>query len=133
MNLAARLEGQSKNYGVGIVISEETRKQAPEFAAIELDLIAVKGKREAVRIFGLVGDAEAAADDRFQALIANHDGMLAAYRAQRWQEARELVAACQEIEDRYDDLYELYRGRILQYEADPPGPDWDGIFVAQTK
>ena len=133
VNLAARLEGQSKNYGVGIVISEETRNQAPEFAAIELDLIAVKGKREAVRIFGLVGDAEAAADDRFRTLIARHEDMLAAYRAQRWREARELVTSCQEIEDRYDDLYELYRGRIAQYETDPPGPDWDGIFVAQTK
>ncbi len=133
VNLAARLEGQSKNYGVGIVISEDTRKQAPEFAAIELDLIAVKGKREAVRIYGLVGDAAAAAEEGYRALIGNHAAMLAAYRAQRWDEARALLTACQEIDDRYDDLYELYRGRIAQYEADPPGPDWDGVFVAQTK
>jgi len=50
VNLASRLEGQSKNYGVNTVIGEETYKAAPEFAMIELDLIAVKGKAEAVRI-----------------------------------------------------------------------------------
>ena len=47
-NLAARLEGQSKNYGVGVVINEKTRKAAPEFVSLELDLIAVKGKTEPV-------------------------------------------------------------------------------------
>ena len=45
VNLAARLEGQSKNYGVGIVIGE-TSTRAADYAVLELDLIAVKGKKE---------------------------------------------------------------------------------------
>ncbi len=56
VNLAARLEGQSKNYGVGIVIGEDTEAVVNDkFAAIELDLIAVKGKTEAVRIHTILG------------------------------------------------------------------------------
>ena len=71
VNLAARLEGQSKNYGVGIVIGEETYKRAPDYAVIELDLIAVKGKTEAVRIFSLLGDTEKASQPDFKTLSAS--------------------------------------------------------------
>ena len=58
VNLASRLEGQSKTYAVPIIISEETQRLAPDFAALELDLIAVKGKKEAVRVFALLGEPE---------------------------------------------------------------------------
>jgi class 3 adenylate cyclase len=61
VNLASRLEGQSKTYAVPIIISEQTQRLAPDFASLELDLIAVKGKKEAVRIFALLGDPEVAA------------------------------------------------------------------------
>jgi adenylate cyclase len=86
VNLASRLEGQSKTYAVPIIISEETRRLAPEFAALELDLIAVKGKKEAVRIFALLGEPEAAASDAFGQLHERHLAMLEAYRHQRWSE-----------------------------------------------
>ena len=56
VNLASRLEGQSKTYGVDIVIGENTRRRAPDYAYIELDLIKVKGKQDAVRIFALMGE-----------------------------------------------------------------------------
>jgi len=61
VNLAARLESQSKNYGVTIVIGEETYKEVADFAGIELDLVAVKGKAQAVHIFALLGGADVAA------------------------------------------------------------------------
>ena len=56
VNLASRLEGQSKTYAVPIIISEQTQRLAPDFASLELDLIAVKGKKEAVRVFALLGN-----------------------------------------------------------------------------
>ena len=62
VNLASRLEGQSKTYGLAIVIGEATRDAAPSWAALELDLIAVKGKAEAVRVYTLLGDAAYAAN-----------------------------------------------------------------------
>ncbi len=133
VNLASRLEGQTKNYGVGIVIGESTRILAPEFAALELDLIAVKGRSEAVTVFGLLGDPEAAKDSGFQELGGHHDAMLVAYRNQKWQEARDLMAACEALDPSLNKLYDLYRDRIGQYERTPPGSNWDGVFIALTK
>ena len=133
VNLASRLEGQTKNYGVGIVINETTRSLAPEFAALELDLIAVKGKSEAVTVYGLLGDAEVAEQPSFQKLARQHQDMLAAYRNQRWQEARELMETCSALDPSLNKLYDVYRDRIGQYEKTPPGRNWDGVFVALTK
>ena len=74
VNLAARLEGQSKNYGVGIVIGEETRAVISEkFAPMELDLIAVKGKAEAVRILTILGCEDMLHQRDFWALRTQHD------------------------------------------------------------
>ena len=72
VNLASRLEGQSKTYAVPIIISEETQRLAPDFAALELDLIAVKGKKEAVRVFALLGEPEVAAGAAFGQLRRRH-------------------------------------------------------------
>ena len=133
VNLASRLEGQSKTYAVPVIISEETQRLAPDFAALELDLIAVKGKREAVRIFALLGEAEMAASEAFGALRARHLAMLEAYRGQRWDEARALLDECRALDARLDDLYDVYEMRIQAMKLDPPGPDWDGVFVATSK
>jgi len=133
VNLASRLEGQTKTYGVGIIISETTRDLAPGFATLELDLIAVKGKTEAVRIYGLLGSSDFANSEIYRDLAAFHEKMLAAYRAQRWQEARDLMQSCAAVYPHLGKLYDLYRDRIGQYERNPPGENWDGVFVAMTK
>ena len=133
VNLASRLEGQSKTYAVPVIISEETQRLAPDFAALELDLIAVKGKREAVRIFALLGEPEVAASEAFVTLRARHLGLLDAYRGQRWDEASALLGECRALNARLDDLYDGYETRIQAMKLDPPGPNWDGVFVATSK
>jgi adenylate cyclase len=133
VNLASRLEGQSKSYAVPIIISEETQRLAPHFAALELDLIAVKGKKEAVRVFALLGEPEVAASAAFGTLRARHLAMLGAYRRQRWDEARALLDESRALDPRLDDLYDVYEMRIQAMKLDPPGPDWDGVFVATSK
>ena len=120
VNLAARLEGQSKNYGVGIVIGEATRAEAPEYASLELDLIKVKGKEEAVRIFSLVGDAGHREGEHFAALAERHESMLTAYRGQEWAQARQLLAECRALDGSLDTLYDLYTERLDVFETDPP-------------
>ena len=82
VNLAARLEGQSKTYGVVIVIGDQTKQGADDFATLELDLIKVKGKKTAVRIFTLVGRADVRDSKVFQKLAPLHQTMLDTYRAQ---------------------------------------------------
>jgi adenylate cyclase len=133
VNLASRLEAQTRNYGVGILVSEATRSAAPDLAFLELDLIAVKGKRDAVRIFALLGDETVAASSEFHRLNQAQASFLGAYRAQRWAEARSLAADCSRLWDGLGDLYELYARRITDYERDPPGATWNGVHIAQTK
>lgn len=133
VNLASRLEGQSKNYGVIIVIGEATQAAAPRFAALELDLIAVKGKKEAARIFTILGDQDVRDSAEFQALKARHDEMIAAYRRQDWDVAQQRAAECLAMRPDLQGLYELYQERCDYYRANPPGPDWDGVFVATSK
>ena len=131
VNLASRLEGQTKSYGVPIIVAEATRALAPQLAFLELDLIAVKGKEEAVRIFGLLGPS--ADTPEFIQLTGLHERFLVAYRAQRWDEARRLSVECRSLVPRLTDLYDIFETRIYGLERNPPSPDWNGVFVAQTK
>jgi adenylate cyclase len=135
VNLASRLEGQSKPYGVYIVIGDETRKRAPDYAALELDFIKVKGKTEAVRIWTLLGRPAMIGEAWFQELEQVHNAMLAAYRSQQWAEARRLLARCGELRHdlHLEGFYALMEERIAMFEANPPGADWDGVFTATSK
>jgi len=133
VNLASRLEGQSKTYGVAIVIGEATRRAAPAWAALELDRIAVKGKSEAVRVYALLGDADRARSPDFVALVERHDAMLAAYRAQDWAGARAALEPCRALAPELAPLYVLFTERIDHFTAYPPEHDWDGVFVAASK
>ena len=134
VNLASRLEGQTKAYGgVGVIIGEAARKLAPNFAALEVDLIAVKGRQEAVRIYTLLGEADKMADPEFQKLEEHHNQMLAAYRGQDWEEVRKLLASCTSLAPNLEPLYDVYRDRIGDFEENPPGKSWDGVYVATQK
>ncbi|MBT4042247.1 MAG: adenylate/guanylate cyclase domain-containing protein [Rhodospirillaceae bacterium] len=134
VNLAARLEGQSKNYGVGIVIGEETEAKVDNvFATLELDLIAVKGKAEAVRIHTILGREDMLQQQDFLALKKQHTAMLEAYRTQDWSKARGLIKDCRSADGSLGDLYDMYDERIEYFTENPPEPDWDGVFVATTK
>lgn len=134
VNLASRLEGQSKAYGVDIVIGETTQAGAPDLAALELDLIRVKGKNQPVRIFTLLGDETVAESPAFRTLRDAHDAMLQAYRAQRWDEADATLTRLRGLGgDGLAHLYDLYAERVLQFRDAAPGEAWDGVHIAQTK
>ncbi len=134
VNLASRLEGQSKTYGVDIVIGNNTHNQLSKFACLELDLIKVKGKTEPVRIFCLLGDEIMAETSDFQTLAKSHAEMLARYREQAWDACQALIDLCREqAKGKLDKLYDLYEERMADYKVSPPGEDWDGVFTATSK
>lgn len=133
VNLSSRLEGQSKTYGVEIVIGPETAAQCPDYALLELDLIAVKGKKEAVRVFTVMGGPEIKSTPAFQEISALHQKMIASYRQQDWAGARAYLSECRIAAPTLGQLYDLYQGRITEYEISPPDKPWDGVFVAKTK
>ena len=142
VNLASRLEGQSKTYGVTIVIGDKTVRLAPDYAMLELDLIKVKGKTEAVRIHTLMGDPELAQDSEFLELKDIHKRVLSTYRDQDWNG---VVAAMNEARDKVKTMsgkglvhelprfYDLFAERMEEYKQDPPSAEWDGVFIATSK
>jgi len=133
VNLAARLEGQSKTYGATTVIGEETHALAQTFPTLELDLVAVKGKSEAVRIYTLLGRPDEVAEPSLACLQDTTNQLIASYRSQDWLAARRCLAEGRANHPDFSDLWDLYEDRIDLYEQAPPGPDWDGVFVATTK
>ncbi len=133
VNVASRLEGQSKVYGVPMVIGESSHNQLPGAKAIELDLMRVKGKVHPARIFTIY-DVLDGPEDGFERLSPRHAAMLEAYRGRDWDGAEAAIARCESVGvQRLAALYKLYRGRIAEWRQTPPPPDWDGTFTATTK
>lgn len=133
VNLGARLEGQTKEYGVKTMISEATHELVKdEMLCRELGSLRVKGKYEPVRIYELVG-LKAENEARVPFVDAFHEG-LAAFRAQNWEEATACFTRSRALAgidgDKASDLYIVW---CQEYQEDPPPADWDGVRVATTK
>ncbi|MCX7354539.1 MAG: adenylate/guanylate cyclase domain-containing protein [Alphaproteobacteria bacterium] len=134
VNLASRLEGQSKVYGVDIIASEAALAGVEGFASLEIDLIRVKGKARPVRIFHLAGDQAHAASDAFMRLSAAHGDMLRAYCARNWDAADAALARCRaSVAPTLAPLYNLYAQRIAVFRVQPPAAGWDGVHDAAEK
>ena len=135
VNLASRLESQSKAYGVGLVLGQSTAVLVKDrFALAELDTIAVVGKTEGIRIFTALGGPQMLAEAAFKDDLRRHDAMLATYRAQAWDKAeaalKSLIGAFGGAMDEY---YAIIAGRVEAFRLSPPGADWDGVYRAETK
>ncbi len=133
VNLASRLEAQTKGYGISVMISEEVRKQVPTFAALEIDLLTVKGRKEPERVYVLLGDAAFSTSPAFHELSILHGKMLGAYRRQQWEAALSLADQCQALRPDLAALYALYRQRIADFKTTPPAAGWQGVWVAKEK
>ncbi|MBN8532035.1 MAG: adenylate/guanylate cyclase domain-containing protein [Alphaproteobacteria bacterium] len=133
VNLASRLEGQSKPYGVDIVIGENTVKLLEGFALVELDWIQVKGKTEPVTIYALIGDEKVRDLEAFQSLVKENAEMLRCYRAQAWDKAETHLRACENYWPDLRKFYALYRERIADFRRNPPPSEWNGVYIATSK
>ena len=131
VNLGSRLEGITKEYGVGLVIGEATKLAAPEFAYRELDRVRVKGKNAPVPVFEPLGLSKDI-DENTRAELDLWHKALGQVRVQQWDEAEHLL---HKLHAAYPDraLYKLYLERIEYYRQHPPGADWDGVTTFQTK
>ena len=134
VNLASRLEGQTKNYGVEVLIGEQTWKSVPDMATLEADLIKVKGKDNAERIFVLLGGEEIAGQVAFHELKQLHEKMINAYREKRFDQALALIAECRQKSDyNLSQLYDVYEERIKELLSQDLDDNWDGVYVATSK
>ena len=136
VNVASRLEARTKDYRLPLVIGSRTAEKAEaKFTTMEIDLIQVKGKKEPEAVFTVLGRAELKDDAHCAELRALNAQMLAAFRKQDWDGALALIERCRNAADGLDvaGLYDMYVERITTYRADPPPPDWDGVYEAETK
>ena len=131
VNTASRLEGVTKAYGVGIVASEHVRAAAGEtFLWRELDRVRVKGRETPLSIFEPLGVAvEASAATVAQ--VARHEEALQAWRAARFDDAREAWVRLHA--DFPCVLYAMWAERAQRMGENPPGPGWDGVYTFETK
>jgi adenylate cyclase len=132
VNLASRLEGLTKEYGVGVLISEHTRDLLPsDWAFREVDRVIVKGRSTPVAIYEPMGPKDQL-DPELRQDLARHRGAMQLYRAQRWDEA-ELEFFNLQQGPRPHPVYALFIQRIMHLREHPPGADWDGAYVFTRK
>ena len=127
VNIAARLESLNKQYGTSILVSESIYEAASDkFDFRLIDLVAVKGKTEGISVYELID--RKGGKPAMQALIAQYDRALQAYRARHFEEAMNL------LKDQLSDgpSYTIYT-RCAHFLQHPPPPSWDGIYIATIK
>ena len=129
VNLASRLEGQSSNYGLNMVLGENSYLQDSSYRMIEIDKIAVKGKSAAETIFTCFEPDKKFADD----FMAKHINFLEEYRSQQWDAASLLIDELISSPNELELYYKYMRARIDDYKINPPSADWEGVYVAQNK
>jgi adenylate cyclase len=136
VNLASRLEGQSKEYGFPIIVGSKTAMAVKEkFAILELDFIMVKGKKEPEVIYAIAGREDVAQSGPFQRLRNLTIEMLACYRNRDWDGALAAIDRGRKSDDgdALASLYRLYEARIRGYIETPPPADWNGAYALLTK
>jgi len=136
VNLASRLEGQSKEYGFPIIVGSKTALAAKEkFAILELDFIMVKGKKEPEVIYAIAGREDTALSGRFQRLRNLTIEMLACYRSRDWEGALAAIERGRTTDEArtLGPLYDLYEARLRDYLQNPPPPEWNGAYQLLTK
>jgi adenylate cyclase len=135
VNLASRLEGLTKYYGVRLLVSGEMRREcasapalADSAAFVAVDRVRVKGKDDPVELFAVFSTAEAKGrQEEFSAFAAARER----YTAGRFDEAAAAFAA---LAGHYDwKAFAVFAARSATLAQTPPPPDWDGVFVHTEK
>ncbi|QOZ72654.1 CHASE2 domain-containing protein [Bradyrhizobium arachidis] len=136
VNLASRLEGQSKEYGFPIIVGSRTALAAKDkFAILELDFIMVKGKTEPEVIYAIAGREDVMHSAAFQRLRNITIEMLGCYRSRNWQGALDAIARGRKSEDAdtLEKLFKLYEARVKDFQVNPPAEGWTGAYALLTK
>jgi adenylate cyclase len=136
VNVASRLESRTKDYRLSMVIGSRTAEKAGrKFTTMEIDLIQVKGKKQPEAVYTVLGRADIDDDPDCRELRELNARMLASFRQQQWDEARRLIDRCRKLANGFavSGLYDMYVERIEAYRANPPTPDWNGVYEAETK
>jgi len=131
VNVASRLEGRTKHYGVDVLVGETTRRLAKDFMFREVDRIRVKGKDRVVTVFEALGPAAVLAPER-QEELRLWAQTLRAYRAAQWDQADVNLINLQRANPQTA-LYRAFSDIVADKRRNPPPADWDGITAFAEK
>jgi adenylate cyclase len=131
VNVASRLEGRTKGYGVGILVGEGSRNLVKDVVFREVDKIKVKGKDEAVTIYEPLG-LEADVERKVQEELKIWNQALRAYRAQQWDQVEVSLLNLQRMSPDCG-LYQVYAEKVAEKRRNPPPPNWDGVTAFDEK
>ncbi len=132
VNLASRLEGANKYYGTAVLLGSRTYELAKnDIETREVDRLRVKGKKEPVVVYELLGVKGALTPDRVRLVETYRDG-LALYKQRDFAAAKQRFDAALDV-DRRDGPSEVYRERAAAYLTNPPPADWDGVYELTSK
>ena len=130
VNLASRLEGQSKPYHVKMIIGERTAELVQDqYSLAELDCIAVKGKTKGVKIYTIVNGTGI---DR--TYLKTHEDFIKNYRRQDWDEALKYIKVLRNaFKGELNEYYAMMEERIEELRNANLPKDWDGVYRATSK
>jgi adenylate cyclase len=132
VNLASRLESANKTYGSTSLVAEPTIKAAGDAVDVrEIDRVVVVGQTSAEAVFEIMG-RKGELDERQLRLREHYAAGLAAYRARRWDDARQAFDAALEAVPGDGPATTLAR-RVAQFQTHPPAADWDGAWRLDQK
>ena len=131
VNVASRLEGRTKHYGVDVLVGETTRRLAKDFMFREVDRIRVKGKDRVVTVFEALGPAAVLTPER-QEELRLWTQTLRAYRAAQWDQADVNLINLQRASPQTA-LYRAFSQIVADKRRNPPSSDWDGITAFAEK
>ena len=134
-NLASRIEGLTKQYGLTNLIGNSTAKELNGFALLEADTVSVVGRDQAETIYILIGDEFIANTSEFARVQKLHAEFLTAYRNREWADAKHLCVTLGNLSTAYDihKYYNVMSDRISTYEKIPPADNWQGVYNAEQK
>lgn len=130
VNLASRLEGLTRQYGVGVLVGEETREACPDIAFVPIDHVRVKGKLQPVSIYEPLGVISEIPPVRLEE-AALFEAAQNDYLSRRWDDAEAKLR--QLIGQEARKLYQVYLDRLAHFRVNPPPSDWDGVFTFTSK
>jgi adenylate cyclase len=131
VNLGSRLEGITKQYGVGILVGEGTRKAIKDIVFREVDRVQVKGKEEPVAIYEPIGQESDVGKAEHEELKLWNQA-LRYYRGQEWDQAEVALLNLTRMAPDCA-LYVKYMDRVAQLRKAPPEPGWKGVWKFETK
>ena len=134
VNVASRMEGLTKQYGVNNLVSESTARGIDGFAMIEIDKVMVMGREEPTSVYSVVGGRDRASQADFQELKRLHERFLGRYRTMQFEDAAaDLALLKSRAPSELEKVYDEYQLRLAKYAVEPPPAGWDGSYRAEHK